>query len=192
MSKTIQISNVIAQLDRDHANIAILLDFLESEILAIDVGKTPDYPLLRDIIRYMVEQKEEFHHPREDLIFTRLVERNPEYRVEIQAIGKEHASIIASGRLFQRLLSEAHVDTVDSRQQLASAGRAYVRELRNHLRKEEERLFPLAMTLLTEEDWHRIELESNAIADPVFDARNDGGYQRLHKRINDHGGDNGS
>ena len=46
-------SDVIAALTRDHANIAKLLELLESEILAIEVGKTPDYPLLQDIMRYM-------------------------------------------------------------------------------------------------------------------------------------------
>ncbi len=42
-------SDVIAALDRDHANVAKLLDLLESEILAIGVGKTPDYPLLQGL-----------------------------------------------------------------------------------------------------------------------------------------------
>ena len=46
-------SQVIAALERDHANIAKLLEILESEILAIEVGKTPDYPLMQDIMRYM-------------------------------------------------------------------------------------------------------------------------------------------
>ena len=45
-------SHTIAALKRDHANIAKLLNILESEILAIEVGKTPDYPLMRDVMRY--------------------------------------------------------------------------------------------------------------------------------------------
>ena len=55
-------SDVIAALTCDHANIAKILELLESEILAIEVGKTPDYPLLQDIMCYMNQYPDRFHH----------------------------------------------------------------------------------------------------------------------------------
>jgi len=73
-------SNVIAALDSDHANIAKLLELIESEILAIEVGKTPDYPLLQDIMRYMTHYPDRYHHPKEDLIFAQLLKREPAVR----------------------------------------------------------------------------------------------------------------
>ena len=53
-------SKVVAALDRDHANIAKLLELLESEILAIEVGKAPDYPLLQNIMCYMTQYPDRF------------------------------------------------------------------------------------------------------------------------------------
>ena len=58
-------ADVIAALTCDHANIAKILELLESEILAIEVGKTPAYAFLQDIMCYMNDYPDLFH----DLFF---------------------------------------------------------------------------------------------------------------------------
>ena len=83
-------SDTIAALDRDHANVARLLELLESEILAIEVGKTPDYPLLQDIMRYMTQYPDRFHHPKEDLIFVQLLKREPGARADRVLAHRHH------------------------------------------------------------------------------------------------------
>ncbi len=100
----IQMSDVMAALDRDHANIAKLLELIESEILAIEVGKTPDYPLLQDIMRYMTHYPDRFHHPKEDLIFAQVLKREPGARDDVEDLLAEHISIGLAGQEFNRLL----------------------------------------------------------------------------------------
>ena len=77
---------VIEALERDHANIEKVLVLLESEILAIEVGKTPDYPLLQDIMCYMTQYPDRFHHPKEDLVFAQLLKREPGAHADIDAL----------------------------------------------------------------------------------------------------------
>ena len=179
-------SNVIAALDRDHANIAKLLELLESEILAIEVGKTPDYSLLQDIMYYMVQYPDRFHHPKEDLIFTQLLKRYPEARADVNDLLQEHIAIGLAGQSFDKLLRISHIDSVEVREQLAAAGFAYIWVLREHMLKEEKKLFPLAMEVLTKEDWQVIDEQVDAVEDPVFGAAIADGYQRLYQLIVDH------
>ncbi len=176
-------SQVIAALERDHANIAKLLDILESEILAIEVGKTPDHPLMRDIMRYMAQYSDRFHHPKEDLIFAQLLKRDPRVRADIEDLIEEHVVIRLVGQEFARLLHESGVDSVDVREQLGTSGSAYIHALREHMLKEERKLFPLARETLTNSDWQVIDEAVKTIDDPIFDEMTADDYQRLYRLI---------
>ena len=176
-------SQVIAALERDHANITKLLDILESEILAIEVGKTPDHPLMRDIMRYMTQYSDRFHHPKEDLIFGQLLKRDPRLRANVEELIEEHVIIRRVGQEFTRLLHESGVDSVDAREQLGTSGSAYIHALREHMLKEERRLFPLARGALTNTDWQAIDEAVKTIDDPLFDEMTADDYQRLYRLI---------
>ena len=178
-------SNVIAALDRDHANMAKLLQLLESEILAIEVGKTPDYPLLQDIMRYMTQYPDRFHHPKDDVVFAQLVKRDPGARADVEKLVKEHVSIGLAGQKFDKLLRTKVVDSVDVREQLGTSGLAYIRALREHMLAEETMLFPLAMAVLTKKDWRVIDEKVEANKDPLFGTMVAREYQRLYRLITD-------
>ena len=178
-------SDVIAALDRDHANVAKLLSLLESEILAIEVGKTPDYPLLQGIMRYMTQYPDRFHHPKEELIFAKLLKHEPGARADVDDLLEEHTSIGLAGRKFDKLVRTSGFDSVEVREQLGSAGFAYIYALRKHMVKEEKKLFALAKLVLTKQDWQVIDEEADAIEDPLFGAVIADKYQRLYRLITD-------
>ena len=175
--------DVIAALNRDHANIAKLLELIESEILAIEVGKTPDYPLMQDVMRYMTQYSDRFHHPKEDLIFAKLLRLDPGVRADVEELIAEHTSIALAGREFIVLLRTSGVDSVNARERLGFSGVAYIRALRDHMRKEEKTLFPLARDIFTKKDWHLIDGAMDVIDDPLFDEMSVDDYQRLYKLI---------
>ena len=178
-------SQLIAALNSDHANVAKLLDLLESEILAIEVGKTPDYLLLRNIMQYITQYPDRFHHPIEDLIFTQLVRREPEVRADVDAQLAEHVSLGVAGLEFECSLRATDVDSVDVREGLAVTGFAYIRALREHMLIEEGILFPIAIEVLTSEDWKLIEKQVDTFEDPLFGSVIPDEYQRLYSLIID-------
>lgn len=183
--KPLQIPNVLAALTRDHANISKLLELLESEILAIEVGKTPDQLLLQNIMRYMTQYPDRFHHPKEDLVFAQLVKRDPGARADVDVISKQHTSIGQAGQNFDRLLRTSVVDSVNMREGLRVAGLSYIRALYEHMAIEETKLFPLAVGVLTEEDWQNIEEKLDASEDPLFGDTVAEDYERLYDLIAD-------
>ena len=176
-------SQVIAALERDHVNIAKLLEILESEILAIEVGKTPDYPLMQDIMRYMAQYSDRFHHPKEDLIFAQLLKRDPGVRADVEELIEEHVSIRLAGQEFAILLRASGVDSVDVREHLGTSGFDYIRALREHMLREERKVFPSAMAVLTKKDWQVIDEAASSIDDPLFDEMTADDYQRLYRLI---------
>ena len=178
-------SGVIAALNCDHANIAKILELLESEILAIEVGKTPDYSLLRDIMCYMTQFPDRLHHPKENLIFAKVLEREPGTRAEIETLLEEHISISKAGQNFDSLLRISKIDSVKAREGLRTGGSAYIRTVREHMAKEERTIFTLAADIFTEEDWQAIEEAVDAIEDPLFGAVIAKGYERLYRLITD-------
>jgi len=178
-------SQVIEALERDHANIARLLELLESEILAIGVGKTPDYPLLQDIMCYMTQYPDRFHHPKEDLVFAQILKREPGAHADVDALLQEHISIGLAGQNFDRTLRTSNIDSVKVRQGLGIAGAAYIRSLREHMRKEEKKLFELAKAVFSNEDWQAIDEAIDAIEDPLFGTVIAKRYKRLYGLITD-------
>ena len=179
----IKIPNVIAVLDRDHANISKLLDILESEILGIEVGKTPDFPLLQDIMRYLSQHSDRFHHPKEDLIFAQLLKHDSEVRADVEALIEEHVLIGLAGQEFASLLRASGVDSVNVRERLGTCGTDYICAQRDHMFKEESKLFPLAAQLLTRKEWHLIDEAISNIDDPLFDEMTADDYQRLYRLL---------
>ncbi len=176
-------SQVIAALERDHANIAKLLEILESEILAIEVGKTPDYPLMQDIMSYMAQHSDRFHHPKEDLIFAQLLKHDPGIRADVGDLIEEHIVIGLAGQEFAGLLRSSGVDSISLREQIGTSGFDYIRALREHMLSQERKLFPLAMVVLTEKEWQVIDAAVIAIDDPLFDEMTADEYQRLYRLI---------
>ncbi len=178
-------SDAIAALNRDHANMAKLLELLESEILAIEVGKTPDYPLLQDIMHYMTQYPDRFHHPKENLIFAQVLKREPRARADIARLLREHVSLSLAAQNFEILLCTSHVDSVKVREGLGKAGFAYIRALRQHMLLEEKKLFPMAIAVLTNKDWQEIKLQVDSVEDPLFETMIADSYQRLYRLITD-------
>lgn len=175
--------HVIASLQRDHVNIAKLLELVESEMLAIEVGKTPDYPLMQDIMRYMVQYSDRFHHPKEDMVFAQLLKHEPGVHAEVEELIEEHVHIRLAGQEFYEFLCASRVDSVDVREQLETSGFAYIRAIREHMSKEEKTLFPAAVAALTKEEWRVVDEAVNAIDDPLFDDMTADDYHRLYSLI---------
>jgi hemerythrin-like domain-containing protein len=59
----------------------------------------------------------------------------------------------------------------------------FVGSYRDHMRKEEELLFPLALELLTEGDWAAIDRAFEANRDPLAGSRDTRNFDKLFERI---------
>ncbi|TDF63361.1 hemerythrin domain-containing protein [Cupriavidus sp. L7L] len=161
-------TNQLAAWHTDHINFASLLDLLEREVSAFYQEEQPNYGLMDLIIEYMRKYGDCVHHPREDVAYALLVERDPGMRIVISRLLQEHRVIAAVGEDLLNRLHEAERDVITSRTALEAAAAMYLAYYRNHLSTEEKQVMPRAAHLLTEEDWAAVAATEPASVDPLF------------------------
>lgn len=150
----------------EHVRFNRLLDLVENQLDRFHLGMRPDYTRILEAMRYMRQYADTFHHPREDLAFARLAERDPRSRREIEALIGEHDEITRSGEELVLLLEEVLDGAIIERAQVEKPGRQYVRLIRDHIRRE-ERFFPAVSRALRARDWEAIEREIPERPDPL-------------------------
>ena len=80
----------IERLRREQDALYYLLHGLERQLVALQRDRKPNYPLMRDILHYLTEYADRYHHPYEDLLYRRLAERNPAMEAAVAGIYDEH------------------------------------------------------------------------------------------------------
>jgi len=167
----------------DHIHFARLLDLLEEQVILFDRGERPNYGLMSLIIYYMRSFGDRVHHPREDVAYARLVERDPGMEIVVNRLQQEHRVIATVGEALSNRLEEAQGDVVSSRSALEAAGAMYLVYYRNHLSTEERHVMPRAAQLLTPEDWAEVDAAVPASDDPLFGEHVEQRFAMLRKQI---------
>lgn len=167
----------------DHVVFTRLLDLLESQIEAFHAGERPNYELMTDIVDYLKRYGDHFHHPREEVAFSRLVERDPAMRLPVNRLLQEHRVIARAGDEILERLGEVADDVMIERAAVEMAAATYLVYYRHHLATEEGKVMPRARELLTEDDWtatrEAVADASDAPRSADFDER----YRELRKFI---------
>jgi len=176
-------ADAIAMWHAEHADYSRLLDVLEEQVVTCHAGRDPDYSLMRDVVSYLRDFPDRFHHPREDVAFARLVKRNPGLQIPINRLLQEHRVIAAAGEELLKLLNEAVDGVPIARETLEAAADVFLVYYRHHLAKEERDILPLAAKLLTPDDWRIVAGAVSPTLDPLFGARFDERYRKLRERI---------
>jgi hemerythrin-like domain-containing protein len=179
--------NILEQLKLDHENVARLMDILEGQLDRIGELKSADFDLIRDIMHYMTHYPDRVHHPMEDLVARKLVERDPAAGDIVSTLSSEHEGLGEKGQAFLVVASNVADGAMVLREALESKGRDYVAFLRNHMQMENEEFFPLAEKTLTKEDWNAVANAMEQKADPVFGPIVDMQYQELYAFIQQKG-----
>jgi hemerythrin-like domain-containing protein len=171
-------------LNNEHRYIASLLDGLAEQADQLLPGRTPDYALTRDIVHYMAHYPDEFHHPREELLFDRLVDRDPESRGHVQQLRDGHREINRRSReLLSELERAAGGRAKADNQKLKYLCDRYIGYYWEHINTEEGKVFPRATAKLRQDDWFAVNSEAKYVDDPLFGTRVRKEYQRLSQYL---------
>jgi hemerythrin-like domain-containing protein len=173
----------IALWNRDHANFAVLLDLLERQLDLFHDGESPDYELMSDIMFYMTHYTDLVHHPREDLAFARIKEREPSVEAVVDELEAQHVVLKQAGEALIHALDDVVNGSITSRDQVEAPARRYLETFRSHMEREEATLLPLVQSLLRQRDWSVIDAQIRHIEDPVFGKKFDERYAALRAQI---------
>lgn len=167
----------------EHRYFKRMLDLLRREMDVFATGDTPNYPLMLDILEYLRDWADQFHHPREDEVFRRLVRICPDRELPVARLRQEHRVIAHAGETLRRLLEEAAADAMVPRAEIEVASATYLVYYGNHIETEEEDLIPLAERMLSADDWAAAKAAAPATADPLRDAQQGARFGELRRRI---------
>jgi len=167
----------------DHVNFARLLDVLEQQVAIFGMGAQPNYALMLDIVYYMLHYPDRYHHPREDVAFARLVDRDPTMQLPIARRLQEHRVIAAAGEELLEQLRRVTEDALVERSSLEIAAATYLVYYRHHLAAEERDVIPRAVQLLTPADWAAVAAAVPAAPDPLFGNDFEARYRELRREI---------
>lgn len=169
----------------EHDHILKTLNLLEKQFLYMCRGGSPDYSLMRSIIVYIQEYPEQAHHPLEDMIFSILLERVDDNQL-IQKLITDHTElegVTRKLRLSLELLKSGEISEDELKKKLSK----FLVRQRQHLYIEELKIYPLVKSILTSDDWDRLQSTIPSLDDPVFGARTRNDYELLYREIEDQG-----
>jgi len=168
---------------QEHEYFQKLLSLLQQEVDVFYAGDSPNYALMLDIISYLRDYSDQYHHPREDEAFRRLAKRLPDRELPIARLMQEHRVIAHAGERLQELLQEAANDAVVLRAEIEVAAATYLVYYGNHIAKEEEDILPRAAGALTPQDWAAVKDAAPAGRDPLFGHEPQERFKALRHRI---------
>lgn len=175
-------ANPIAAWHAEHVYFRQLLDLLHKQVDVFRTGNQPNYELMLDIISYLRDYSDQFHHPREDVAFARLAKRRPDIELVLARLGQEHRVIAHAGETLLKLLNEILDGAILQRTEVEVAAATYLVYYGNHIAKEEEDILSAAQAL-TPEDWEAVRNAVPAGHDPLFGDHPEARYQELRRQI---------
>ena len=173
----------IKQLQIDHQNIARLLGVLKEQTAHLEAGEYTDLQLIADIMHYFVNYPDIQHHPHEDLIFSSLTEKDPQVIDLVDELHHEHKSMADDSQRIYEEIKKMQGNAIISREKIVTDLKNYTNTYYAHIDKEEGRLFTLAETTLTEDDWIKIDDEMQFVEDPLFGRILSDQYASIYKVI---------
>src|SRR5215207_5064464 len=117
---------IIEVLHDEHRGIEKLLLVLEEELSVFARCERPDYEIVQTIIGYFQDYPNRCHHPKEDLIFDKLKQRDPGAARMIGDFEAEHREEADRLTNFAQLVESIRTDHVLARRVFISAARDFI------------------------------------------------------------------
>ncbi len=161
-------SKIMDLLHDEHVGVAMLMKILDQQVEAFADGDPPDYELMHEVMDYMVNYPDRYHHPKEDLVFARLQARDPSLGPAVLDLKEEHGLLHDKGKKLLENLDLIANDFMVSRETTVSMSSEYERLLMRHMTREETMVFPSARKKLLADDWAELDEIAESQHDPVF------------------------
>ena len=157
-------SEMIEALKEEHSSMRNLLDLIEREVKRPD---QPDYGLLHEVMAYCRTYPDQFHHPKEDLIYRAICRHDPRATPAIEDLEAEHEELAIASQEFADLVEQG-LATGTRPPGFNEIGLAFVAQYRQHIVKEDREFFPSAVEILSPEEWRELSEQINHPGDPLF------------------------
>jgi hemerythrin-like domain-containing protein len=158
----------VGRIRSEHGQMRRLLGVLSREAARLGRSEDADLALMVEVLRYLTEFPDRYHHPVEDLALWRLAQRGLLGRAAAETLDFEHRSVRFHGARLLQLLEGVLVDGPTPREWVAMTAAQYAGELHAHMKHEEQALLPLLERHFGPQDWEEIAQLAAPPPDPLF------------------------
>ena len=177
MAETIDI------LQQDHRNLAKLLKALERQVIQFEDSGEADFDIVRGVLDYCLNYPDLCHHPKEDVVFRRLLERDPRAAGVMGDLENEHRKLAAQTRRFASALHQLLQGKGHAAAWFGETTRDFLQAYWRHMDMEETLFFPMALQELSDDDWQEVDREVGQMVDPLFGGKAEERYKVLRNEI---------
>jgi hemerythrin-like domain-containing protein len=172
-----------SQWHTEHVYFGRLLALLQQQLDRFHRGERPEYELMLDVVGYLRDYTDQYHHPREDVAFARLAKRCPDLKLDLARLAQEHRVLARAGETLRAHLEAILVGALVERSVVEVAAATYLVYYGNHIARDEELVLPRAAEVLTPADWQAVRAAVKPARDPLFGERPQARFKALRRRI---------
>jgi len=178
-------SKVLNIIRDEHRSIAAILHGMQYLMEQVRTRKVKIDPrVFRAMLYYLDTFSERMHHPKEDrYLFSAMRRRGAQANALIAELEKEHAGGEQALRRLEQCLLRYEEGGDKEFPAFAQEAETFAQGYWDHMRKEEEQVFPLAEKLLSPGDWVAIDRAFQENRDPLAEQRDTKDFQKLFSRI---------
>ena len=176
-------SDVLLMLRIEHQRISQVLDLLERQIIRLENGEAIDYELIMLAIDYFLNYPDTCHHPKEDLIFMRVMTSSGYQPGVIGDLISEHRELSQLTHDVRLELSNIQSESSPVTTNLSTTLKAFLQTYRHHIETENTMFFPYVMENLSQEELDAVDFDLFDREDPVYDDETEEMFVRLRDEI---------
>lgn len=168
----------------EHRHMATVLQLFSEQLRSIEGGELVDTHVVYEIMDYIVNWPDRFHHPREDLIYARVAEVDPRAADDVDTLQRDHDLTAKHSRRVLRDIERWRLGKV-SGTVVVKSGRDYIDHVYEHMNLEEKVVFPRIETTLTLQDWRELadDDELRAVANSIFGPQVQREFRNMSRKL---------
>ncbi len=172
-------------LHQDHQHISVLLTILKNKLATLEVGSLPNFNLMADVVGYLIDYGDLYHHRKEDILYALICDRYPQTAVSLSQQLAEHDELKTLTTDLKASVDRALIDSPLPLSVFVKQLKRFVDKQSHHLNHEETRVFPLIEQHMTASDWRSLRRDLPCWNDPLPGGSLEERYNKLYEAMID-------
>lgn len=173
----------ILVLQLEHRKIGKVLGLLRRQLAQLQAELPVDRLLLESALDYLSGFPAQCHHPKEDLVYRKLVDRFPALAVSLKELTTEHDQVDELTRDLRQALSDARLQHPEGAGDLVQQLQDFLDFYDLHIMMEEQHFFPMALSHLSRSDFEEIDFTLYEQLDSTLSKDAEASYGALLKAL---------
>jgi hemerythrin-like domain-containing protein len=147
----------ILVLQLEHRKIGKVLGLMRRQLAQLQAELPVDRLMRESALDYLSGFPDQCHHPKENLVYHKLIERFPALAESLRELTAEHEALDDLTRGVRQALSDARLELPDGAGKLAGQMQEFLEFYELHIAMEEQHFFPIALSHLSRSDFEEID-----------------------------------